>query len=114
MRTSRDLRMRVIRFVERGGSKIEAARRFEVGIASVHRWLKAGCEWRPRRPGRPQGRGDKLDREALRRAVEEQPDLMLKELAVRFGVSINTVHHACKTMKLSRKKNGGVRRSETL
>lgn len=106
--------MRVIRFVERGGSKIEASRRFEVGIASVHRWMKAGCEWQPRRPGRPPGRGDKLDREALRRAVDEQPDLRLKELAVHFGVSINTVHHACKNLKLSRKKNGGVRRGKTL
>jgi transposase len=40
MRCSLDLRRRVVAFVQQGGSKAEAARRFQVGEASVYRWLK--------------------------------------------------------------------------
>ncbi|WP_147094454.1 IS630 transposase-related protein, partial [Nitrosococcus oceani] len=39
MRCSIDLRKRVIDFVRGGGSKAEAARRFQVGRASIYRWL---------------------------------------------------------------------------
>lgn len=114
MRTSKDLRIRVLNFIEKGGSKAEAARRFEVGEASVHRWVRKGRDWMPAKPGRPVGRGDKLDREALKAAIAAQPDLMLKELAAMFEVSINAVHHACKTLGLVRKKNHDLRGSQAL
>lgn len=114
MRTSEDLRIRVLRFVSAGGSKAEAARRFSVGVASVHRWVRLGMGWKPRNPGRPVGQGDKLDRSALKAALAKQPDLMLKELAHMFGVSINAVYHACETQKLSRKKNRDVPGSKVL
>lgn len=91
-------------FVEDGGSKAEAARRFEVGEASVHRWVRKGRDWMPAKPGRPVGHGDKLDREELMAAIAAQPDLMLKELAAMFEVSITAVHHACKMLGLVRKK----------
>lgn len=35
-----ELRMRVIRFVEAGGSRREAAEEFEVGISSAIRWVE--------------------------------------------------------------------------
>ncbi len=40
MRCSSDLRQRVVEFVRGGGSKAETARRYQVGEASVYRWLK--------------------------------------------------------------------------
>jgi transposase len=114
MRVSEDIRMRVLRFIAGGGSKSEAARRFEVGLSSVKRWTALGKSWKPKKPGRPAGRGDKLDRSALRKVLEQRPDLMLKELAAMFGVSITAVHHACESLKLVRKKNGDLRRGEAL
>lgn len=114
MRTSKDLRIRVLRFIEGGGSKAEAARRYEVGEASVYRWVRNGKDWRPAKPGRPVGQGDKLDRDALKAALAAQPDLMLKELAAMFKVSITAVHHACKTLGLVRKKNHDLSRSQEL
>ena len=105
MRTSKDIRVRVIRFVKSGASKAEAARRFEVSVSSVKRWAAAGEGWEPQKPGRRIGQGDKLDRALLRKTLAKTPDLMLKELALIFGVSITAVHHACVKEGLVRKKN---------
>jgi transposase len=111
---SEDLRTRVIKYVQRGGSKAEAARRFDIGLRTVYRWIDAGLGSVSGRPGRKSGRGVRLDRAALKAVLAKQPDMMLKELAHMFGVSINAVHHACKTSDLVRKKNGGVRRGKAL
>ncbi|MCA6369642.1 MAG: helix-turn-helix domain-containing protein, partial [Cytophagales bacterium] len=35
-----DLRERVVKYVREGGSKAEAARRYEVSEATVYTWLK--------------------------------------------------------------------------
>ncbi|MFO0778036.1 MAG: IS630 transposase-related protein [Nitrospira sp.] len=70
MRGSGDLRQRVVDVVRSGGSKVEAARRFNVGEASVYRWLKPGglTHQRPR-----PNTAHKLDWEALRRHVTTHP-----------------------------------------
>jgi transposase len=70
MRCSLDLRRRVVAFVQRGGSKAEAARRFQVGEASVYRWLKPDGLTDKHTPRKPH----KLDWEALRQHVAEFPD----------------------------------------
>ena len=101
MRCSLDLRCRVVAFVQRGGSKAEAARRFQVGVASVYRWLKPdGLKHRhtPRRP-------HKLDWEALRRHVAQFPDWTQQERARHFSVSRYGIWHALRRMQLTRKKS---------
>ncbi|MCA2715663.1 MAG: helix-turn-helix domain-containing protein, partial [Microcystis sp. M176S2] len=40
MAYSMDLRERVVKYVREGGSKAEAARRYEVSEATVYTWLK--------------------------------------------------------------------------
>ena len=67
MRCSSDLRRRVIDFVRNGGSKAEAARRFQVARSSVYRWMDAEDGLAYRRPG-PRGPRT-LDWEALRAHV---------------------------------------------
>jgi len=108
MRCSADLRKRVIEFVGRGGSKAEAARRFQVGEASVYRWLKPGGLTH-KRPGPKTAR--KLDWEALRRQVETQADWSQQERARHFGVSRHCIWHALRKMALTRKKNDGLQRA---
>ena len=46
MSYSVDLRKRVVSYVESGGSKSEAARRFEVSRKTVYNWL-ALDDWHP-------------------------------------------------------------------
>jgi transposase len=105
MRCSSDLRKRVIDFVRGGGSKAEAARRFNVGEASVYRWLRPGG-LKHKRPGPKTSR--KLDWEALRRHVDRHDDFSQKERAKHFGVSRHCIWNALQKMELTRKKNDGL------
>ena len=106
MRCSQDLRKRVLDFVLESGNKEEAARRFQVSRASVYNWLSKEDGLSYERPGPRKPR--KLDWEALRCYVERHPDLMLKEYAAHFNVSVGCIFKACRRMKLTHKKTRGV------
>lgn len=103
MRCSTDIRKRVIAFVRGGGSKAEAAHRFQVSRASVYNWLEAPDALSYQRPG-PR-KATKLDWEALRRHVENHSDKTQKERARHFGVSRHCIWNALHKMGLTRKKN---------
>ena len=102
MSYSMDLRTRIVEFVSQGGSTAESSRRFQVSLWCIHDWMKRKEDLTPRRPGPKAGR--KLDWNRLRKMVEAKPDLMLKELAERFNVTIPTIAYALRQMKISRKK----------
>lgn len=106
------MRERVLRFIEGGGSKIDASRLFGVGRATVFLWVKQGLSGSAGKPG-PKG-SSKLDREKLVRLVDKNPDMMLKELAAELGVSINAVWHSLKVLGYTRKKNGTLQREGAL
>lgn len=101
MRCSKDLRRRVIAFVESGGKKIEAARRFGVGISSVHRWMVVGEI--AQKPG-PKG-PHKIVVDNLHRILSERPDSILRELGAELKVHPSAVCRAMKKLKITRKKN---------
>jgi transposase len=108
-----DLRERVVKFIQGGGSKAEAARRFELARSSVYRYLVAAQKG-ALAPKQSWGTWRKLDPEKLRAHVRKHPDATLKELQQVFGVS----HHAVwvrlgqlgftlkKTHKISRAQRG--------
>lgn len=107
MSYSKDLKSRVLEYVGAGGSKASAARLYNVHVSTIYLWLKAGSE-RPRvKPG-PKG-PRKVSYQQISRAIEAQPDRMLKELAADLRVHESTVSRALKKLGLSRKKNVGVR-----
>ena len=108
MRCSSDLRQRVVDFVRSGGSKAEAARRFQVGEASVYRWLSPGG-LAYQRPG-PR-RAHKLDWDALRRHVETHPDRTQAERARQFQVSRPCIWYALQRLQITHKKKDRVQRT---
>src|ERR1017187_6995010 len=85
-----DLRERVIQFVQAGGSKAEAARRFAVGRRTVCRYLAAATAG-TLAPKTTWGTWRKLDPQKLQAHVRQQPDATLQEIATVFGVSHNAV-----------------------
>jgi transposase len=104
MRCSSDLRQRVVEFVRRGGSKAEAARRFQVGEANVYRWLKpGGLAYQRLGPRRPH----KLDWEPLRRHVDAHPDQTQAERARHFEVSRYCIWNALHRLQITHKKRIG-------
>jgi transposase len=79
-----ELRVRVIRFVEAGGSRREAAEQFDVGVSSAIRWLQrfrddGTCEPMPRG-----GSISPLEKHAQRiiALIRERPDLTLDEIVL--------------------------------
>lgn len=97
--------------MQAGGRKTEAARRFQVARASVYNWVKAPDGLAYQRPG-PRG-PRRLDWEALRAHVAQQPDLTQKERARHFGVSRHCIWYALRQMGMTWKKNVRVRGAES-
>src|SRR5574342_1389752 len=111
MRCTKDIRRRVVALVRGGGSKAEAARRFQVSRGSVYTWMKAPDALSYRKPGPQKGRT--LDWQALRHHVEQHADLTQQERARYFGVSRHCIWHALHQMALTRKKNDGLPRARS-
>ena len=111
MRCSSDLRKRGIDFVRGGGSKAEAARRFQVSRASVYHWVTAPDGLAYQRPG-PRG-PRRLDWAALRAHVQQYPALTQKERAQHFRVSRHCIWYALRQMGVTWKKNAGLHRAES-
>jgi len=98
------LRSRIIGFVNEGGSKAEAARRFKVSRMTVHRYVNAGKKGSL--APRPQGGSKKrFADDALRRDVEAKPSATLKERAKAFGVHHSAIGKRLRQMAITLKKN---------
>ena len=104
MTYSIDLRKRVVEFVQGGGFKAEASRRYKVSLWCVNDW----CKPEDLTPQAQKGRKRKLDWEALSGHIQEYPDTLLRERAQHFGVHNNAIWYANRQMKLTRKKNSQI------
>ena len=78
------LRVRVIRFVESGGSRREAAEEFEIGVSSAIRWMQRFCEDGSCEPMRRGGSTSPLEKHAqeILGLARERPDLTLDEIVL--------------------------------
>lgn len=103
MTHSKDLRERVISFVEQGGSKVEAAKLFKVNRTCIYNWLRQPIASKTG----PKG-AHTLDMAALAEHVRTQPDALLVERAEAFGVSHVGIWKALRRLGMS-KKNVAVR-----
>ena len=112
MRCSADLRKRVIDFVKNGGSKAEAARRFQVSRGSVHTWTSAEDGLPYKKPG-PKGPW-RLDQEVLRCYAEKHDDMTQADTARHFKVSRHCIWHNLKLLGITRKKNNPGTRNEAI
>jgi transposase len=103
MGCSEDLRRRVLKAVEQGATRKEAAKRFGVGVASVYRWQK-----QPQAERTGPRTAHTINMQALADHVRNQPDALLVERAEAFGVSHVGVWKALRRLGMS-KKNVAVR-----
>jgi transposase len=120
---SEDLRIRVIRAVEAGASRRQAAERFGVSVASAVRWVR---EWRATGQTAPRPRGGdrrsgRIEAQAdfLLAKVDEAPDTTLSELreALRddrgLVVAISTLWRFFERRRVTFKKRRPTRASRT-
>ena len=101
---SLDIRKQIVAYVQKGGGKTEAARRFGVGRETVYRFLKAAAS-RSLAPKTSWGRWRKLDPQQLREYVRSHADATLSEMGGVFHVSGACVWKALRKMKYTLKKS---------
>jgi putative transposase len=104
MSYSIDLRERVLKFIENGGSKREACRVFSIGSTTLYKWLNMKALKGTLRDDPPKRNWKKIDPNVLLMLVEKNPDYILAEYAQHFGCSINSVFNALKRLKITQKK----------
>ncbi len=103
MSYSKDLRKRVLDFVEGGGSKVEAAKRYNISRDIIYKWLKAPDPLTPQKTG---PRGPRcIDYSALKQHVQDFPDQTNVERAAHFGVSPYCIWYGLRKLGISRKKD---------
>ena len=99
MAYSLDLRKKVISYIENGGSPSKASKVFQVGRASIYRWLERV------EPIEVKRRNRKLNWKALEQDTQTNPEARLIDRAKQFGVRPSAISYALKEMKITRKKN---------
>jgi transposase len=105
-----ELRERIICFVQEGGKKTEAARRFKVGRDTVYRYLNAAKENRLA-PQPRKGYWKKLNPEKLRKDVARHPDATLMTYKERFGVSHVAIWKTLRKLGITLKKSRTLHRA---
>ena len=107
MTYSTDLRKRVLDFIETGGKKAEAARRFSLNRSTIYRWLAAEDPLSSEKPGPKNMRV--LDEAALKKHVADFPDLTQNERASHFGVSESSIGYGLPKLGITVKKHSAIR-----
>lgn len=97
-------RRKVLAQIEEGMSKREAARLFKISPQTLYNWL---CR-DDLKPSLAKQRHRKLDKARLRAHVKAHPQMLLRERAKIFGVSIPGLSIALKTMKIVKKTKDGM------
>lgn len=99
-----ELRERIVRFVEKGGGKVEAAAYFQVGRQTVYRYLQASQSGNLAPKPQP-GRNKSFDDERLKHEVKTRPSATLKEHGKVLGVSPTAVWKRLRRLSITLKKN---------
>ena len=102
-------RRKVLAHINEGMSKREAARLFKISPQTLYNWLSR----EDLEPSLAKQRHRKIDKEKLRAHVKEHPQMLLRERAKVFGVSVPGLSIALKTMKIVKKTKSDMW-SETL
>ncbi len=101
---STDLRKRVLQYLEKEGDKMNASRFFQVGIATIYRWVARKRQSGTIEPLKKRNTYRKIDDQKLIAYVEQYPDHFLSEIAKHFGLTPQAIFYALRRLKITRKK----------
>ena len=107
MAYSTDLRKRVLNFIQTGGKKAEAARRFSLNRSTIYIGLAAEAPFSTQKPGPKKMR--ELDEAAMKKHVSDFLDLPQNERASHFGVSAASITYGLGNSALPEKKQSTLR-----
>ena len=112
MAYSVDLRERVIAYLNEGHTQEETSIIFKVGTTTIKNWLALLSETGSLEK-RPLDRSpSKFESEKLNTYIEENPDVLLKDIASKFNGSTSGAFHALNREKITLKKRVYITKSE--
>ncbi len=88
-------------YIENGGSITEAAKIYRIGRATIYRWMNR----KDLQATKVTSRYRKIDKEVLKKDVQENPEMTIKERAMKFGVTPGAISYMFKKLKITRKNN---------
>ena len=98
MTYSLDLRKKVLKYIENGGSQKSASKIFDVTTRTLSNWLRRKKQQNlaptPRRLS-----PSKIDGDKLKKYIQEHPDAYLREIAEQFGSTLQAIFYACRRLK---------------
>lgn len=97
-------RRKVLAHIEEGMSKRHAARLFKISPQTIYSWLSR----EDLKPDLAKHRHRKIDKAALRAHVRAHPQMLLRERAKVFGISVPGLSMALKSMKIVKKTKDGI------
>ena len=111
MTYSTDLRLRVVEYVEKGGSPKDASSIFRVSLRVIWMWIRRKNEGNLA-PKKRKCTPRKIDYDHLKEFIKNNPDAYLREIAHHCGVTIQAIFYACKRLKITLKKRPHSTRKE--
>lgn len=109
---STDLRQRALQYLEETNDKMKTSQLFQVGIATIYRWVARRKQNGSIEPLRKKSFYKKIDDQKLIAYVEQNPDHFLSEIGQHFGLTLQAVFYALRRLKITRKKRPRSTRKE--
>lgn len=100
-----DLRERVLQYLEKNTNRKAASLLFQVGIATIYRWISRKKEKGNVEPLRRPYAYKKIDDQKLIAYIEKNPDHFLSEINKHFNLTPQAIFYALKRLKITRKKS---------
>lgn len=108
-----DLRERVLQYLEKNKNREAASRLFQVGVATIYRWISRKKEKGNVEPLRRPYVYKIIDDQKLIDYVEKNPDHFLSEIGKQFNLTPQAIFYALKRLKITRKKSSRSTRKGT-
>jgi transposase len=104
MAYSKDLRERVIAYLNEGHTQEETRIIFKVGTTTIKNWVSLLSETGSLEKRRLERFPRIFESEKLNACIEENPDMLLRDIAAEFNGSVTGAFHALKREKITLKK----------
>jgi len=103
MTYSLDLRKKALKYLDKIGDRKDVAETFGITLRTLANWIRRkrdNCLAPKQRRCAP----SLIDSQQLQSFIQEHPDAYLREIANKFGTTLQAVFYACKRLKISLKK----------
>lgn len=101
---SKDLRSRVISYLESNLNYASAARKFDIAASSVRRWYLRYKEFGNFEPIPYPGKKPRLTENEFTRYVDSHPGATLAQIGKQFGMTARSAHYYMKKFNYNYKK----------